>query len=241
MPGVPALSCAAHTLGMCTQGSINQWNCCCSSCLVLISPSVQRVEGLQCLWLSQQQWADPVCAIFRLRCNSQFSSSCFMEKRCQAFLCFHSALSGCSKSEEGCMRLCQEGLCLQSSSCDVLLSQQSSGTAGVWYLRQPQHTKSIYFLLHKLSQFESLSLLSLNSYCNGFFSYFNPFSLLSKPSLQVERGRRTNEEVESYGGRKRERNCKPSKTVAGKVLVETPCVEECVYCECIFLCIHGYI
>lgn len=67
------------------------------------------------------------------------------------------------------MRLCQKGLCLQSSSCDVLLSQQSSGTAGVGYLRQPQRRKCIYLLLHKLSQFECLSLFSVNSYFNFFF------------------------------------------------------------------------
>lgn len=78
--------------------TVKQWNCCCFSCLVLIPPAVQCVWGLQCLWLSRwQQWTDLVCAIFRLRCNSQFSSSCFMEKCCQAFLSFDSALSSCSQ------------------------------------------------------------------------------------------------------------------------------------------------
>lgn len=45
MPGVPALSCAALTLGMCTQDSVNHWNCCCCWCLVLIPPAVQQVGG----------------------------------------------------------------------------------------------------------------------------------------------------------------------------------------------------
>lgn len=106
----------------------------------------------------------------------------------------------------------------------------------VWYLRQPQHTKCVYLLLHKLSQFESLSLFSINSYFNFFSPYFNFFSLLSKPCLQVERGRRTNEEVESYGGRKRERNCKPSKTVTGKVLIKL--VLRSVYITSVYLYLY---
>ena len=87
------------------------------------------------------------------------------------------------------------------------------------------------FCCWKLSQLECLSLLSINS-------YFNPFFLLSKSSLQVERGRRTNEEVESCSGRKRERNCKPSKTVAGKVSTEVSCVVRSVCIVSVYLYVY---
>lgn len=135
-------------------------------------------------------------------------------------------------------------LCETVPDC-ALSSEQLLGCAAVpaelwyscvWYLRQPQHTKCVYLLLHKLSQFESLSLFSINSYFNFFSPYFNFFSLLSKPCLQVEGGRRTNEEVESYGGRKRERNCKPSKTVTGKVLIKL--VLRSVYITSVYLYLY---
>lgn len=189
---------------------------------------------LQCPWLSRwQQWTDLVCAIFRLSCNSQFRAPVLwrnaarLSSACLAAPSQRKVVWGCARKGSVCKAA--PGLCCSPSRAQV---QPVCGTWG------SLNTQNVF--ISCCTNCPSVSGCPFLAWIlEHFFPCFNPFSLLSEPSLQVERGRRTNEEVESYGGRKRERNCKPSKTVTGKVYTLSWGV--CIYmykvyiCECISL------
>lgn len=234
MPGVPALSCAALTLGMCTQGSVNHWNCCCCCCLVLIPPAVQQVGGCSARGSvgdsSEQIWFVPFSGWDAIA-NSELL---FYGEMLPGFPLLCLAAPSQRKVVWGCARkgsVCKAapGLCCSPSWAQV---QPVCGTWG------SLNTQNVF--ISCCTNCPSVSGCPFLAWIlEHFFPCFNPFSLLSEPSLQVERGRRTNEEVESYSGRKRERNCKPSKTVTGKVYTLSWGV--CIYmykvyiCECISL------